>query len=314
MRGWLVVNGFLKNGKFNEIHKWLFLAAQKQGIDMQMFTNADLMVSLGQEWEQAGMRPDFVLFWDKDIRLAKFLEQRGYPVFNSSEAIRLCDDKSLTHLILQNEGIPMPETILAPMTFPNIGYTNLDFLKQVEEKLGFPMIVKECFGSFGQQVYKVDQKEQLIYLVKEKEKTPLIFQKFISASSGRDVRIQVIGNEVAASMYRYSEDGDFRANITAGGKMKPYKPSAKQTELALKCCKILGLDFAGVDMLFGADGDPVVCEVNSNAHFKNIYDCTGINAAERMLSYIVNKVRDEEKQKDEKNRVADLQKKRHKKE
>ena len=39
------------------------------------------------------------------------------------------------------------------------------------------------------------------------------------------------------------------------------------------------------DILFGENG-PILCEVNSNAHFKNIYDCTGENVADYIIEYI----------------------------
>ena len=98
-----------------------------------------------------------------------------------------------------------------------------------------------------------------------------------------------MGNEVVAAMYRYSDSGAFQSNITYGGKMKKYKPSDRECELALRATKAIGLDFAGVDLLF-ADGDKedanVVCEVNSNAHFKNIFDCTGVNVAEQIMQYV----------------------------
>jgi len=42
-----------------------------------------------------------------------------------------------------------------------------------------------------------------------------------------------------------------------------------------------------VDLLFGQDNEPILCEVNSNAHIKNIYLCTGINVAEDLLKYIM---------------------------
>ncbi|MFW5676022.1 MAG: ATP-grasp domain-containing protein, partial [Acetivibrio ethanolgignens] len=64
--------------------------------------------------------------------------------------------------------------------------------------------------------------------------------------------------------------------------MKAYEPTEEEKRLAVRACQALGLDFAGVDILFGEAG-PVVCEVNSNAHFKNIYDCTGVNVAEHIL-------------------------------
>lgn len=301
MTGWLVVNEFLQSNKFNEIHVWLMEAAVKQKIDMIMKTNAQLLVDLPAA-KQPGMKqtdmvrwnqtnePDFILFWDKDVRLATYLEQLGYPVFNSSQAIATCDDKSLTHLTLMKAGIPMPRTILAPKTFDNIGYTNMDFLMEVAERLGFPMVVKECFGSFGQQVYLAHNLKELIVLLGKTGTKPVLFQEYITSSTGRDIRLQVVGDRVIASMYRYSENGDFRANLTIGGKMKPYEPTVEQCRLAIRCCEILGLDYAGVDILFGEEDQPIVCEVNSNAHFKNIFDCTGVNAADAILTHIRNKL------------------------
>ncbi len=285
MKGILVVNEFLRLNKFNEIHEWLVTAAKKQGVSLQIRTNAELLIDIPIGRKDIGA--DFILFLDKDVKLAYYLEQLGYPVFNSSKAIGICDDKALTHLTLMNAGIPMPRTRIAPMTFDNIGYTNYAFLMEIAGSLGFPMVVKESFGSFGQQVYLVTDYEDLLLRVQQCGTRPLIFQEFIRSSEGRDIRLQVVGDRVIASMYRYSENGDFRANVTNGGRMKRYEPTPEQCELALRCCQVIGLDFAGVDMLFGEKEEPIVCEVNSNAHFKNIFDCTGVNAADAIISYII---------------------------
>jgi RimK family alpha-L-glutamate ligase len=325
---WLVVNEFLNSSKFNEIHEWLVEAAKKQDIELLLKSNAQLLIDLqiieaygetgkpelvnqpqptegkqnrliaagtnsffGKNCEKITTeRPLFILFWDKDVRLASYLEDLGYPVFNSSTAIAACDDKALTHLTLMKAGIPMPRTIIAPMTFQNIGYTNYDFLKEVSDRLGFPLVVKECFGSFGQQVYLAKNYEELQGLVEKIGPKPMLFQEFIGSSAGRDVRLQVVGEKVIAAMYRYSENGDFRANLTIGGRMKPYEPSQEQCELAVRCCKLLGLDYGGVDLLFGEKDETLVCEVNSNAHFKNIYDCTGVNAADAIIEHILKKL------------------------
>ncbi len=284
MQGILIVNEFLQSNKFNDIHDRLLSAAAKHGISMELRTNAQILIDIT-------MRPpekqaDFILFWDKDIKLATYLEQLGYPVFNSAKAIETCDDKALTHLMLMREGIPMPETILAPMTFENIGYTNYHFLDAVERRLGFPMVIKECFGSFGQQVYLIHSREECIERMKSIGSKPVLFQQFLQSSFGRDIRLQVVGGKVIAGMYRYSENGDFRANLTIGGKMRSFEPTKRQQELAVRCCDIIGLDFAGVDLLFGEEEEPLVCEVNSNAHFKNIYECTGVDAADAILRHI----------------------------
>ncbi len=288
MKGILIVNEFLHSNKFNEIHSWLLEAAGKQGIGMELKTNAELLVDIGAA--HRGKLADFILFWDKDVKLARYLEQLAYPVFNSAHAIETCDDKALTHLALMNTGLPMPRTILAPKTFDNIGYTNNLFLEDVAKQLGFPMVVKECFGSFGQQVYLVKDMAELREKLKLLGAKPVLFQEFVRSSFGKDIRLQVVGDQVIAAMYRYSDQGDFRANLTIGGKMKPYEASEKQREQALMCCKHIGLDFAGVDMLFGEEGETIICEVNSNAHFKNIYDCTGVNAADAIMAHIRSKL------------------------
>ncbi len=295
MKGWLVTNAFLHTHKFTEIHLWLTEAAKKLGVDLIVKTNAEILIQLDQDFasmksKKSAEKPDFILFWDKDTRLAQYLEMKGLPVFNSSRGIALCDDKSQTHLYLQGAGILMPKTMIAPMTFSNIGYNSLDFLDHVEKELSWPIVIKECFGSFGQQVYLAYNRQELKETVMNIGAKPMLFQEFIHSSKGKDLRLQVVGSQVVAAMYRYSDNGDFRANITGGGKMKPYEPTQKQIDLAVESCKILGLDFAGVDILFGKDKEPVVCEVNSNAHFKNIYDCTGINVADSILAYIIKRI------------------------
>ncbi|MBQ4518971.1 MAG: RimK family alpha-L-glutamate ligase [Clostridia bacterium] len=287
--GWLVVNHFLATNKFTEHYDWLREAAEKVNITLSLKTGVELMNEIGNGLLSPEPLPDFVLFWDKDTRLASALEQMGLKVFNNARAIGVCDDKSLTHLALAGH-IPMPRTICAPMTYPAVGYPDLSFVKQAAEALGLPMVMKECYGSFGFQVYLANTLEEAEELAKKLAGTPFIMQEFIAASLGRDVRLQVVGDQVVAAMYRYNDNGDFRANITNGGKMKAYEPTEEQCKLALSACRILGLDFAGVDFLFGQEGEPVLCEINSNAHFKNLYSCTGVNVAEAILDHIAKNI------------------------
>lgn len=281
MTGWLVVNGFLKTRKFSELTELFVSAARKAEVELNVIANTDLIVDTGKALEG---KPDFILFWDKDIHLGRFLEQQGIPLYNPISAIRTCDDKRLTHLALLEKKIPMPRTILAPMTYANLGFTDLDFLTVVEKELSFPLVLKEAFGSFGEQVALVEDRDELRYRIQNTQTTELLFQQYIETSRGRDLRLQVVGDRVVAAMFRHSET-DFRANITAGGTMECYEPTEEECALAIRAAKAVGACFAGVDLLFGPDG-PLVCEVNSNAHFKNMRDCTGVNVAEKMINYI----------------------------
>src|SRR5699024_10382671 len=108
----------------------------------------------------------------------------------------------------------------------------------------------------------------------------------ISSSYGKDMRLQVVGDQVVASMLRRSSN-DFRANVTAGGSMEPYNPTNIEQELAIAATKAIGADFAGVDLLFGPNGYPIISEVNSNAHIRNLFDCTNINVADFIIDYII---------------------------
>ena len=94
-----------------------------------------------------------------------------------------------------------------------------------------------------------------------------------------------MGDNVVASMIRENKE-DFRSNITNGGTASCYAPSEKEKEIAILACKALNLDFAGVDVLFGENGEPYICEVNSNPHFKSTFDTTGINLADYIIEHI----------------------------
>lgn len=281
MKGLLVVNQFLHSDKFDELSIYFLKAADTLGVRLQVVTNA----SYTTDWNRA----DFVLFWDKDILLAKWLEKQNIPVYNSASAIEICDDKGKTWLALEEKGLPTPKTLPAPMTYSGVGYTELSFVDDIVKKFSFPLIIKESFGSFGQQVYLVENKSELLKKIKELEGKPFLFQEYIKESRGKDIRLQVVGDRVVASMYRYSEN-DFRANITNGGHMKPYEPTFQEKELAIRAARAVGADFAGVDLLFGKNG-PLVCEVNSNAHFINILKCTGVDTSMEIMKYIQNGVR-----------------------
>ncbi|WP_163581011.1 ATP-grasp domain-containing protein [Gracilibacillus saliphilus] len=285
-RGWIIYNGNLYTKKFAEQIEWLRETAETFDFEIDVLANNQLLVAI-EEGETRILTkktdPDFVFFWDKDLFLARQLEVQGLRLFNSAKAIEICDDKALTYQQLANHGIRMPKTIIAPKVF--VSLEDDSHLDQVIETLGFPMVIKEAFGSFGEQVYLMENEQQLRQKVKELQHKPHLYQEYIASSYGRDVRLNVVGDQVVAAMLRKSEQ-DFRANVTAGGKMFRYQPSEREQELAVRCSQLVGADFAGVDLLFGENDEPILCEINSNAHFKNIYDCTGVDITQNMMAFI----------------------------
>ncbi|MBO4847798.1 MAG: RimK family alpha-L-glutamate ligase [Clostridia bacterium] len=291
-KGILIVNRFLNTAKFSDISARFSASAAKLGAELSLFTNDELLPVSGDGFDRFPIDiggVDFVLFYDKDVRLASQLEKRGLRLFNTSRAIELCDDKSLTHLALDGV-VPMPATYCAPFTYENIGYTDFGFVGRIFALLGAPVVIKEAFGSFGQQVYLAHDEEEAREILKRIGGRRVIFQRFIGESAGRDLRLNVVGGRVIAAMERWSSTGDFRANITIGGSMRPHTPTFDEEAMALKAAETLGLDFCGVDLL-ESDMGPLVCEVNSNAHFKSIEECTGVNAADEIMAHIIRTVK-----------------------
>lgn len=289
MNGILVINHYLNSPKFNELYDWIKKSAYIHNINLSVKTNREISIDINNfNNTHSNIYPpiDFVLFWDKDILLAKYLESMGIRVYNSSFAIKLCDDKALTHMHLMKSGIRMPRTIMPPFTY-FAEYQDLDFTKDIESKLGFPMVIKARKGSFGKQVHLATTHEELVHIINSYPANSLLFQEYISSSKGRDIRIHIVGGKYITAMYRYSTNNDFRANVTNGAHMKPYTPTKEQIQMAIISCKELGLDFAGVDILIGKNDEPILCEVNSNAHFINIYKCTGVNIADSIFEYII---------------------------
>lgn len=272
MNGILAVNHFLNTDKFNELHNHLVKSAEKTGISLKIKTNLQLATEKPQG--------DFVLFWDKDVNLARRIEKSGIPVFNSSNAIALCDDKARTYVELDGV-VPQPKTLIAPKCYFKSDMT--DFVEKAVEILGLPLVFKECFGSFGAQVHLCTTTEEILSLVTE---GPFILQEFVKESAGRDIRIEVVGNKCVSAVKRENHN-DFRSNVTNGGSMTIYSPTEYEKNLALKACRHLGLTFGGVDIL----SNGTVCEVNSNAHIINIMNTNNIDIAPIIFDEIREKIK-----------------------
>lgn len=287
---WIVVNGQLELPKFIELYDFIKIAAEKLCVTAHIVKNNELIACIDQNGlslQTSYVLPDFVVFMDKDIHLAEYLELMSIPVFNSSKAIEICDNKIRTHLALAKEDLPTPKTFFSPFLYDGMTQQNDVFFKAISEELGFPFVLKEARGSFGDQVYLMQTLPDFLQKAKDLGHTPFLMQEFVRSSSGRDIRLNVVGGNVVAAMLRESQN-DFRANASQGGKLSPYSPTVTEIDLAIKAAKAVGADFAGVDLLFGETG-PVICEVNSNAHLLNIYHTTEVNVADSMIKYCLSK-------------------------
>ena len=238
--------------------------------------------------KNAAMGYDFCVYLDKDKYVSYALEACGMRLFNSHAAIQACDDKAVTFLQLAGSGIPMPKTLPGLLCYDPTACVSAYTVDLLESELGYPMIAKQCFGSLGKFVYKIDNRAMLEGMCEELKCTPHLFQQFVAESEGKDIRVIVIGNRAVAAMQRKSTT-DFRSNIELGGVGTPVEIDEKLKALCERVALLLGLDYCGIDVLYGKNGY-FLCEVNSNAFFGGIERVTGINVAKIYAEHIVKTV------------------------
>lgn len=232
---------------------------------------------------------DFCVYLDKDKYISEILEKKGVKLFNNHNAIRVCDDKMRTYIALCEKGIDVVDTIPGALCYTENAKIDEQKIKEIGDKLGYPVVVKHNYGSLGQGVFKADNYEELLSLANKAKLAPHLFQKMIKTSYGKDIRVIVIGGKVFASMLRVSKN-DFRSNIELGGVGQSITLDEKTTYLCEKVAKILDLDYCGIDVLLGENNKPIICEVNSNAFFGGIEKVTGKNVAKRYVEHILNSI------------------------
>ena len=296
MRGLVIINGYPSSEKFYTQGKRLQQALCTLGVETDLLKNGEVYAMLQEDGAvQLSLREkyDFVVYLDKDKYLNRLLENAGLPLFNSAQAVEICDDKMMTYLALANSGLRMPKTIPAPLCYTKGATPNLDFLNKVGETLGFPLVVKKSYGSFGVGVHLVHGMPALQKIAQEFLYTPHFFQEYIEESSGRDIRVIVIGGKAIGGMERRAQGGEFRSNVELGGVGKKIQLSKEYAEAAELAARTLGLEYCGVDLLETERG-PILCEVNSNAFFEGFEQALGIDVAMAYAQHILRKIKNGE--------------------
>ncbi|MEO9474824.1 MAG: 30S ribosomal protein S6--L-glutamate ligase [Cyclobacteriaceae bacterium] len=213
-----------------------------------------------------------------------------------SLAITRSRDKLRSLQILSRAGVAMPKT-----AFTNNSKDEGSVLKHIGKA---PVIIKLLEGTQGLGVILAESNKAAKSVVEafESLKTRVIIQEFIEEAGGADIRAFVVNGEIVGAMKRQGKEGEFRSNLHRGGEAKLLKLSRSEKSTALNAAKAMGLAIAGVDMLQSKRG-PMVLEVNSSPGLEGIEKATGIDIADKVISYVEETV--EKKRKSRKKRKVD---------
>ena len=181
------------------------------------------------------------------------LAAHGVRCVNSPRAIERTIDKSWAGAVLARAGVPTPPTIVCE---------RYDDAMLAFERLGSDIVVKPLFGAMGNGIVRVEDRDvaHRVFRALELERTVYYVQGTIAPAGRRDLRVLVVGDEIAGAMERASDS--WRANVARGARPRAAALSEGERGLALAAAAAVEADVAGVDLLVLADGEIIVLEVN----------------------------------------------------
>ncbi len=196
------------------------------------------------------------------------LTRRGVTVLNTAAALLRAHDKLQTARRLAAAAVPHPETVHVRPGDPL-------------PSLVPPVVVKPRFGSWGGDVALCGSWTALRARFREIADRPWFQRQGALVQSlvpptGHDLRVLVAGAHVVGAVARVAAPGEWRTNVSLGGRFQSTVASPRARTLALAAARAMGADFIGIDLL-PCRGDYVVIEANGCVDFDECYSLPGRN-------------------------------------
>jgi RimK family alpha-L-glutamate ligase len=197
------------------------------------------------------------------------LRESGVRVWNDARVIERCVDKSTATFLFQKAGLPVPVTRAAE---------GIDSARAFAADEARPIVVKPLFGSQGNGVRRVESAEALpeagevgdVYYVQRYLRAP-------GDTRFEDWRLFVSRGRVLAAMARVGRT--WITNVHQGAEPMGIETDPEMTQLALEAARVIGADYAGVDLIRDETGRLLVLEINSNPAWKGLQSVTDVNIA-----------------------------------
>ena len=224
-----------------------------------------------------------VISYNRGLHLTYCLEQIGLPVVNSFSVSEICGNKLITSLILKKNNVPTPKTTFAFST---------ESARECMKKLGFPLVVKPIIGSWGRGVYQIKDQSMADMMLDSRQENDnsfsriYYFQELIDRPS-RDIRCIVIGDQIVASVFRYSSENEWRTNVAVGGRTEMAPLTSELKEIVLKASNAVGGGILGVDLMEDKERGYLVHEVNNTVEFRGASAVCKSDIAGAMTDYLV---------------------------
>lgn len=207
------------------------------------------------------------------------LHQQGLTVYNSPRAIERTVDKPLTSLLLSRASLPTPTTWICETA------EHANHILDTETSKGNQIVLKPLFGSQGIGVHLIDRDTGLIH--DEKFAGIYYLQRFIQRENNdfTDIRVFVVDGVAKAAMLRRGQE--WITNRAQGATCEVLIMDEQIANLAEAACRVLDIDYAGVDLMQDKHGQFYIIEVNSIPAWYGLQSVVDFNIAECLIDSFV---------------------------
>ena len=202
------------------------------------------------------------------------LKHLGIPVYNDARAIERTVDKGMTSFLIHQAGISTPATWVVNSREEALAIAGRELA------LGHQLVSKPLFGSQGEGLQRHAKLEDLEHLA---ESAGVFYlQRFVDCGeASHDFRVFVIHGKTVAAMRRFGQS--WLNNVAQGGRCETVRlDDLLLCRMAEDAVKIVGMAYAGVDLIRDRQGRYTVIEVNSVPAWKGLQSVSEAIIADRL--------------------------------
>lgn len=266
----LVYNDESTSKEYFRIVDFIFTTFRNENTLCVKVPASGLKYNLNAQFSKIPFIPDCVLFWDKSWKIACQIQSLGIKVYNNPISAITCENKFETYKILKRGGL-IPRTILTTVQ------KALQFQQLIVKQIGFPMVAKLEDSALGNNVFILRNVTMLNeFLQTKSENTRVVIQEYLAFSPNIEIKIFATQDKVLSSFKRITmQDGSYKYEMCS--------LSHENKERAIRCCRTLGITFAGIDMLYQNKERLLITDVNTQPNVLNIFKILKINVISEIL-------------------------------
>ena len=197
----------------------------------------------------------------------------GVRIFPSLSSYHLGHDKvEMTRAFWTVCPDHVPRTLILPNT--------AEASERILDEFGLPLVAKRARSARGEGVFLIQTREDWDAYAAAHE---LLYAQELLASS-RDLRVVVIGEEIAGAYWREGSAGEFLHNVARGGQIRLDGIPSQALELVSAVAKRLGINHAGFDLM-EHDGQLYLLEFNRLFGYRGLI-AQGVDVAAHIARYL----------------------------